>query len=159
MLLGEALSRAGRKTEGLREYAKGLEMLQPGANFLKLLDEHPAFQTTDSDLRANPILAEKHFGQGLHLYREGRIVEAESQFKQAIDYFDKDARYWYWIGLSQIEQPSRVKREAVVYSWEQASRLESNSRPSTDQVNQSLERIQGQRRVLLDSYRSRSVAP
>ena len=159
MLLGEALSRAGHRTEGLREYAKGLEMLQPGANFLKLLDEHPAFQTTDSDLRANPILAEKHFGMGLHLYREGRPIEAESQFKQAIDYFDKDARYWYWIGLCQLEQPSRAKRESVAFSWEQASRLESNSRPNTDEVNRSLERIQGPRRVLLDSYRSRSINP
>src|SRR5206468_12367464 len=99
LLLGEALSRAGQRTLGLREYAKGLEVLQPGAQFAKLLDEHPAFQIPDTMLRANPILAEKHFGLGLHLYRERKYVDAESQFRQAIVYFDKDARYFYYLGL------------------------------------------------------------
>jgi hypothetical protein len=157
MLLGEALSRAGQRTEGLKEYAKGLEMLQPGAQFGKLLDEHPAFQVPDAMQRANPILAEKHYGIGLHLYQQRKFAEAETQFKQAVSYFDKDARYLYYLGLCQLEQGSKNKRDAALYSWEQASRLEANSRPNTAEVNLALERIQGSRRVLLDGYRSRTA--
>ena len=156
MLLGEALSRMGMRTEGLREYAKGLELIQPGAQFSKLLDDHPAFQVPDAALQANPILAEKHYGIGLHLYHERQYGEAEKQFKQAVNYFDKDARYFYYLGLTQIEQRTRLKRESALYSWEQAARLESNSRPNTAEVNLALERVQGARRTLLDSYRSRT---
>jgi tetratricopeptide (TPR) repeat protein len=157
MLLGEALSRQGQRTEGLREYVKGLEILYPEAQLSKMLDEHPAFSVPDAAQRLNPLLAEKLYGIGLHFFHLKRYAEAEEQFRQAISFFDKDARYYYFLGMAQVAQGSRAKRDAAYHAWEQASRLEANSRPSTREVNAALERIQGNRRTLLDSYRAKSA--
>lgn len=153
MLLGEAYSRLGQRTEGLREYAKGLELLNPEIQFSKLLEEHPAFSMpADTFQRANPLLAERHYGAGLHSYHQNRFAEAANEFRQAISYFDKDARYYYFLGLCEFEQG---KRNPAFQAWEQANRLENNSRPSSREVNLALERIQGERRAFLNSYRGK----
>lgn len=157
MLLGEALSRVGQRTEGLREYAKGLELLYPDAQISRLIAEHPAFSVPDALQRANPLLAEKHYGIGLHLYHQQRWSDAEAQFRQAISYYDKDARYYYFLGLTELEQGSVAKRDAAFHAWEQASRLEANSRPTSREVNVALERIQGDRRAFLNNYRVKSA--
>lgn len=157
MLLGEAMTRQGQRTEGLKQYAKGLELLYPASTVTRLLEEHPAFQVPDALARANPLLAEKHYGMGLHFFYDKKYADAEVQFRQAIAYFDKDARYYYFLGLAQLEQHTKIKRDAAYYAWEQASRLEANSRPRSDEVNIALERIQGSRRTLLDSYRAKTI--
>ncbi len=156
-LMGDALSRQGQRTEGLRQYAKGIEILIPDAQVSKLLDEHPAFSVPDAQQRANPLLAEKHYGVGLHLYHQRKFAEAETQFRQAISYFDKDARYYYFLGLSQLEQGTKTKRDASIFAWEQASRLEANSRPTSREINLTLERIQGDRRFLLNAFRAKAT--
>ena len=122
-------------------------MLYPAAQVNKMLEEHPAFQVPDALARAHPLLAEKHYGVGLHLFYEKKHADAEAQFRQAIAYFDKDARYYYFLGLAQLEQKTRTKRDAAYYAWEQASRLEANGRPRSDEVNRAVERVQGARRV------------
>ena len=156
-LKGDAISRQGRRTEGLKEYAKGLELLNPEARLGKLLDEHPAFQTSEGLQHSNPILAEKHYGVGLHLYQERKYGEAETQFQQAIRFFDKDARYHYYLGLCQLEQGGNRKQDAAAKSLEQGGRLEANARPSTVEVNAALERIQGDRRAVINAYRQKSL--
>jgi Flp pilus assembly protein TadD len=157
MLLGEALSRIGQRTEGLREIAKGLEILHPDLPLSKLLDEHPGLSAPETLQRANPLLAEKHYGLGLHHYHEHRFAEAENEFRLAIASFDKDARYFYFLGLAEFEQR---KQSDAFQAWSQAHRLEANSRPTTREINLSLERIQGERRAYLNSYRGKaSTAP
>ena len=110
MLLGEALSRAGRRTEGLREYAKGLEMLQPVATSSSCSTSIPrSRRPTPTPGQPDPRREALRPGTAPLSRRQDR--GAESQFKQAINYFDKDARYHYWLGLCQIERPSRAKRQ------------------------------------------------
>src|SRR5262249_26891967 len=61
LLLGEAYAKMGRRTEGLLEYVKGLELIHPGVatkELARMVQEHPAFQQSDTAARPNPLLAE-----------------------------------------------------------------------------------------------------
>ncbi len=70
MIRGQALSKIGRRTEGMRDYVKGLELLFPGSpsrDLAKLVQEHPAFHQLEAG-RPNPLLAEQFYGKGLELF-------------------------------------------------------------------------------------------
>jgi len=172
-LMGSALSKLGKRTEGLKEYAKGLQLLYPGiesAEINELIASHPAFQQPDSSGVPNPIMAERHFGEGVHLYWKGAsnpksataaqdFKDAEGQFFQAIKYYDKDARYQYFLGMAQIQQKTKAKRDAAIFAFEQGARIEARTVQSnpfaTREINQSLERVQGEMRQLINLYRYR----
>ena len=123
-----------------------------------MIDEHPAFQHPDAANKPNPLLADKHFGNGLHLFWEHQYAQAEAQFKQAMDYFNQDARYAYFLGLAQLAQNTKLKRDQAYFSFEQGARLEAQGRPSIGEINTSLERVQGPIRLLLNDYRFRGGA-
>ncbi len=160
MLLGQALAKQGKRTEGIREYLKGMEMLVPGMagkEIARLIEEHPAFQQPDAAKAPSAYLAEVHFGKGLHLYWSRHFPEAEAHFKQAVGFFGHDARYQYYLGLAQYAQKSKVKRDAAFVSFEEGAKLEANNRPSVSEINASLERIQGDLRQLINSFRTKAV--
>ncbi len=160
LLMGQGFARQGRRTEGLKLYTRGLELVHPGLEsreVTRMVEEHPAFQHPDAANKPNPLLAEKHFGHGLHLYWARQYPEAEVQFKQAIDYFNQDARYVYFLGLAQLAQKSLLKRDQAYYSFERGAQLEAQSRPGIAEINMSLERVQGELRQLLNSYRFKGV--
>jgi tetratricopeptide (TPR) repeat protein len=160
LLVAQALAKQGKRTDALKEYTRGLGLLYPGLEskeVVRMIEEHPAFQHPDAANRPNPILAEKHFGLGLHLYWTNRYPEAETEFKQAIDLFSQDARYFYYLGLSQLGQKSKLKRDQGYYSFEKGAQLEAINRPSIVEINTSLERVQGDDRRLLNTYRNRSA--
>jgi TolA-binding protein len=139
-----------------------MQLLHPGAEskeIARMVEEHPAFQHPDAANKPNPVIAEKQFGQGLHFYSAKRYPEAEAQFKQAIDYFNQDARYYYYLGLSQLAQKSKLKRDQAIYSFEKGAQLEALSRPSVSDINASLERIQGNLRQFLNYFRDRGAVP
>ena len=95
----------------------------------------------------------------MHLYWSQKYVEAEAQFRQSVKYYDKDARYQYFLGFSLLHQRTRQKRDAAIFAFETGARLEAKAvltNPSaTREVNQSLERIQGELRQYLNQYRYR----
>jgi hypothetical protein len=162
LILGSALSRQGKRTEGIKEYAKGLKLLYPGiesTELAKLIAEHPAFQQPDSGGN-DPILAERHFGEGYHLFWAGKYADAEAQFKKAVGLFDKDARFQYFLGLAQYHQKTKAKRDAAYFAWEQGARLEAKAATNpfaVREINASLERVQGNERQLLNSYRYKAA--
>jgi tetratricopeptide (TPR) repeat protein len=159
MIKGEVFAKRGKRGEGILWYVKGLEMFYPGketGEMAKLISEHPAFQQPDTMPRHNPLLAERHFGRGLDYFWQRRYKEAENQFKQAVANYDQDARYLYYLGLARYQQQTKAKREAARYDFGAAAKLEGASRPSSAQVNASLERLQGTLRQVLDRYRARS---
>ena len=162
LILGSALSKQGKRTEGIKEYAKGMKLLYPGIEsdeLAKLINEHPAFQQADAGGN-DPIVAERHYGEGYHLYWAKKYPEAEAQFKKAATLFDKDARYHYFLGLAQYQQKTKAKRDAAFYAWEQGARLETKSATNpfaVREINASLERVQGNERQLLNSYRYKAA--
>lgn len=160
MLLGQALAKQGQRTEGIREYLKGMEMLFPGMaskDMAKLLEEHPAFQQPDAAKAPSAYLAEVQFGKGLQFYWTRQYPQAEVHFKQAAGFYSHDARYQYFLGLAQYAQKSSTKRDAAVYSFEQGAKLEAANRPPVSEVNSSLERIQGDLRKLINTFRAKAI--
>jgi hypothetical protein len=107
-------------------------------------------------------MAERHFGEGMHFYWSKQHAEAERHFQQAIKYYDKDARYQYYLGLAQYAQATQAKRDAAYYSFEQGARLEARTIATNPlavrDINASLERIQGELRQRLNSFRYRASA-
>ncbi|MFO0863099.1 MAG: hypothetical protein U0744_00300 [Gemmataceae bacterium] len=159
-LLGLALSKQGNRTEGLKEYIKGLQLLNPGqstSDLNQLVMEHPAFNQPDSLKRPNPYLAELHFGRGLHHFWEKDYVQAEQEFKQSVTFYESDARYQYFLGMAMLKQKGKAKRDAAYYAFEKGAKLEANNRPSVSDINASLERIQGEPRVFLDRFRTKGI--
>ncbi len=160
LLLGQALARQGKRTEGLREYMKGMELMYPGMaskEMAKLIEEHPAFQQADASRAPSAYLAEVHFGKGLHLYWSRQYPKAEAEFKQAAGFYPQDARYQYFLGLAQYAQQSKVKRDAANYSFEQGAKLEAENRPPVSEINASLERIQGDLRKMINEFRAKAI--
>jgi tetratricopeptide (TPR) repeat protein len=153
MILGQALSKSGKRTEGMKEYVRGLQLLFPGAasrDLAKLLEEQFAIQQSEAPA-TNPALAEQLYGKGLNLFWARSYAEAESKFKEAAEHYP-DARYQYFLGLSLLNQ---AKRTAADAAFQQGARLESANRPGMGEVNASLERIQGPTRTFVDSFRQK----
>jgi hypothetical protein len=160
LLLGQALTKQGDRTEGLKMYTKGMELAYPSTStkdLSNLVDHHPAFQQAErGGGPPDSFVAERNFGKGLHLFWAADYPAAEAEFLKALAHNKEDARYEYFVGLSQLLQATRSKREAARYHLEQGARLEAEHRPGPVIVNASLERLQGQLRYVLDEYRQKS---
>jgi hypothetical protein len=168
LLKGSALSKLGKRTEGLKEYSQGLKLIYPGLEtkeMTELIQDHPAFQQPDVSTTPNPLMAERHFGEGIHYYWSKEYLQAEAQFRQAVKYYDKDARYYYYLGLAQLQQKTKSKRDAAIYSFEQGALLEAKmasiNPDSVREINAGLERIQGELRQYLNTfrYKAKSAEP
>ena len=70
LALGKVLSKQGKRTEGLKAYAKGLGLIHPDLStkeLKELIDQHPAFQQPDTAGVQNPLMSERYFGGRLAL--------------------------------------------------------------------------------------------
>jgi hypothetical protein len=99
---------------------------------------------------ADPEGSERHYSAGVRYYWLRRYADAERELQRAIGANDGDARYGYYLGLAQLAQG---QRESAVDSFRRAGRLEQDQRPSRELVSESLERVQGRERGLLNRYR------
>ena len=106
-------------------------------------------------LTLDPQLADAHNNLGVLYDRMGRPTEAEEEFKKAVSFFDQDARYQYFLGLSRLQQKTKAKQSAAFYDFEQGARLEAANRPHRTVVNASLERVQGELRQTLNGFRQK----
>jgi tetratricopeptide (TPR) repeat protein len=158
ILLGGAQAKLGKKTEGLRNFVKGLELINPGMgikDLAKIIESHPAFYQPDVVLQSNPVQAERNFGKGLEFFWAKKYEKAEDEFKNAVGMFDQDARYRYFLGMSRYLQNTKEKKMQAEVDFEQGARLEGNRKPGAREINSSLERIQGELRRVLNSYREK----
>jgi tetratricopeptide (TPR) repeat protein len=162
LILGKVYTLQGKKTEGLKEYVIGLQLLYPGLatkDLSRMIETHPAFQQPDSQVRPNVASASRHYGRGLERFWNRRYEQAEEEFRQAVANDPEDARYRYFLGLARYLQNSKAKREAAVYDFEQAATLERFNRPESVAVNASFERLPYSLRQMLNNYRQRSTTP
>ncbi len=104
----------------------------------------------------NPALAESHFGNGVHLYFEGKYPQAEGQFLKAIFYHKNDARYHYFLGLARHAQKSQSKEILAEHSIKAGAFLEIQDLPTSREINLSLERVQGPLRQYLNGIKARA---
>ncbi|MFL5328808.1 MAG: tetratricopeptide repeat protein [Gemmataceae bacterium] len=95
---------------------------------------------------------DRSFAQGLSAYRQGQLNEAERAFSTAIRQNDRDARYWYFLGLTRL---SLGKSEQAADDLRQGAERERRNLPHSGAVDQSLERLPIQARLAIDQYRTR----
>jgi tetratricopeptide (TPR) repeat protein len=101
----------------------------------------------------NRMLAEEHYEAGHQAYWQGNYKAAAREFDKAIREAgqpSRDARYLYYLGLARFQQGDEQEaREA----FQQASTIERDHSIQRPAVNGALERVQGQARAILDTYR------
>jgi tetratricopeptide (TPR) repeat protein len=149
----QALAIKGLWTKALTTYVDGLRPLlsRDHADGLKMLVEsHPALSRPTSQTVANPLEAEKHYATGLRWYFDRKYGNAEQEFKAAVEQDGRDARYYYFLGLSRLLQD---KRRDAMADFEEGAMLERKNRPPSGAVNDSLERVQGALRQQLNAVR------
>jgi hypothetical protein len=153
----QALAIKGRWTLALQTYAEGIRPLVPreyGNGLLFLVRNHPRLKRPDSLRVPNPMEAEKHFAAGLNFYFERDYANAEKEFLLTVENDSTDARYYYFLGLSRLAQN---KRRDANDDFDQGAALEHLNRPSPAAVSESLERIQGPERRIVNDVRDRPV--
>jgi tetratricopeptide (TPR) repeat protein len=154
----EALLILGRSRDALKLYTEWLrkenKMRAPYAQTLKRIIEANRCLARP-DTTPNPLVAENYWGNGLRAFFAGRYAEAEEQFLAAVDADEEDARYFYFLGLSQLAQ-GKQKDAKENFAEGAAVERKNGSRVA---VNASLERVQGSLRRILDEERNRVPVP
>lgn len=154
LIKGMALARKGEWTKGLQQYTEGLRrLIKPdyAEGLFYLVDHHPAFTLPDALRVPDPVQAEKHYATGLKLYFAGQYPQAEDEFMEAYRNNSQDARYLYFLGLSRLSQ--RGKRGEAIDNFQRGWLLERQAKPNSAAVGAALERVQGEARQVLNSYR------
>lgn len=159
MAWGEAISRLGQRTAGLKMFVEGLKKVYPEEStqrLQKLIDDHPAFEVPDALTRVNPALAEKYFSKGVLAYRDGNFLQSEGYFKQSLMYNSKYATYHYFLGLAQLAQKTEKKSRDAAAHFEEGTKYELLDLPPRDEINFALEPSRGADRMVLERARERS---
>jgi len=149
----QALAIKGRWNLALQVYVEGIRPMLPREYYdglLYLIRNDPRLKQPVSVRVPNPLAAEKHFAAGLNFYFDGDYINAERSFLLTIENDSQDARFFYFLGLSRLALNRR--REAYA-DFNQGVLLERLNRPASVAVDQSLERIQGPARCILNEFR------
>ena len=154
LLKAQALAVKGLWTQALNSYVTGLQPhlsreLMAGLRYL--VENHPMQRRPDRLTVPQPMQGEKLFAVGLNRFFARDYAGAEKDFTRAIENFDRDARYHYFLGLARLRQGKRGAME----DFEQAAKLELQGWPARTAVDASLERIQGRPRNLINEARER----
>ncbi len=164
MIQGKALTKQGRHTEGVMLYTEGLKILnkndESAKELTQLLSKHPGLQPAgeSADGGADPVKADLFYNQGLTAYWNVDHRRAEQMFQKAVQAYSLDARYYYWLGLSQLAQQTREKRDFSAVNFERGAKLETANRPTMTEINASLERVQGELRQYINTFRPQTIA-
>jgi len=142
---------------GTKLAAKDAELVQ------RLQQKDQQYQQTISDVRAGAAVplnsaellardrAAQAYGRGVDFYFTNQFIAAEASFALAASLDQNDARYWYFLGLSRT-MLGRADAEA---SFRKGADQERRSQPSSQTIDDSLERVQGSVRQTLSGYRPR----
>ncbi len=141
-----AADAAKLKTENAR-LAQELETVKDIAAAIKIGSAGPTGPALKPDVGK---IADRHYGDALaNLYR-GRLMEAESGFRKAIQFKSDDARFHYLLGV--VLWSSGHQKEAEE-AFKKGQELELAGSPDRRTVSEALERIQGAARHAVNAYR------
>jgi hypothetical protein len=150
----QALALKGLHNEALQTYVKGLEPLlsrDQAEGLMSLIKNHPGMKRPEIQSVPDPFEAERRYTVGQGQYFDRRYADAEKNFLAAIRSYGQDARYFYYLGLTQLAQNKPEARLA----FQQGAILERENRPARDQVSKALERVQGAVRRILNEARDK----
>ncbi len=157
VLRARVLALRGDWTEALRELARpgsaGKPLPAEYADELHyVVSHHPLFHRPAPVEEPDRLGADRCFNLGVAQYVARSYAEAEESLALAVRHHRDDARHWYYLGLAQL---ARGKPHLAADSFRQGARLEKRGLPQTADVVRSLERVQGEPRRVLNSYRKR----
>jgi hypothetical protein len=153
IIRADALASMRRYTDALQEYEKGVRLLKVLPREYddvldRIIKNHPSLRT-DVVRSTDPELGNRRFDEGLQFFFDGKHARAEKAFVTALDNA-RDARYLYYLGLTRWLQG---KKSEAADDFKAAALLERQSRPAPRIISDSLERVQGEPRSVLNEYR------
>lgn len=113
----------------------------------------PSGTTVTTSAKISPpdiTVAEKYYSTGLTHFWSSEYAAAEKDFATAIRFYNDDARFFYYLGLSCWQEG---KQTEAIEAFQKGNALELQSRPSSPMINATFERIQGAARKALDRER------
>ena len=151
----DALAKLGKYNEALREYSEGIKNLKVlpaeyDGVLESILKTHPALKAPESVGRAEPRKAARAFDRGYGQYFSGRLDQAEAEFTKAIRADEEDARFHYFLGLTLMAKGDTSSAEV---EFTKGRGYESQGKPSGKAISESLERVQGGSRQVVNRYR------
>ncbi len=96
--------------------------------------------------------AARDYNSGVSAYQFRNYTGALAALESAVKLNSADARYWYYLGLTQWELGKPDEARAA---FKKGSDLEGRNKPNAALVGEALERIQGNARRELTLYRNR----
>ena len=132
------------------------EAAQPAKEAARQGQTHPIAAVYLAPLDLNglrPKDAGRLYGKGYNLFWRGEYADALRHFEAAVSLRNDDARYLYYQGLSQLVLGRKSLADA---SMSQAAQLEARRSSQQDRVARALERLQGQLRLRVESFRNGS---
>jgi tetratricopeptide (TPR) repeat protein len=154
LVLARVNANEGEWSKALQNYSAGLKhLIRPdyAEGLSWVVDNHPLMKMAESRQPPDPLLAEQYYNNGLRFYQAGKFEEAEKEFTRAVLNSGLDARFRYYLGLSQL--PQQGKRDLALESFRVGARTEEQGQPSRSQINAALERVQGDARTTLNRFR------
>lgn len=94
--------------------------------------------------------AARDYNAGVIAYQARDFSKSLASLESAVKLDAADARYWYYLGLSQWELGQTSKSQV---SFKKGSDLEGRNKPNAALIGDALERIQGNARKELNRYR------
>jgi hypothetical protein len=104
-----------------------------------------------SSLQADDALLEQLYGSGVHAYNQGDFLTANTALSAAIKGGTNDPRAYYFRGLTYLKLGRDPEAKA---DFRAGAELEVGDSADVYPVNQSLERVQGRSRQVLEQYRT-----
>jgi TolA-binding protein len=95
---------------------------------------------------------EQSFAKGMTSYRRGDLASAEQHFTAAIASYDRDARYYYFRGLTRLALGRSTDADADL---QQGAQRERRNLPNAAEIDRVLERMPMDVRATLNRYRGR----
>lgn len=110
------------------------------------------FFTASSIAGANDLTStvEKYYGQGAHAINAGNFFEAIQAFDAAEAAGSRDPRSYFLRGVAYLRSNDSVKADA---DFEKAAELEWSERALGYNIGEALQRIQGNERARIESFR------
>jgi len=101
-------------------------------------------------LSAQDAVLRQMYGSGVHAFFAYDYQQAYADLTAAIDAGSTDPRCYYFRGLTYLQLG---RDDEAAMDFEQGARLESQDTNKFYDVSRALERVQGQRRLLIEQYR------
>ncbi len=154
-VIAQALLVKGQHTKALVMYVESLRPTLHKEQYdtlREIIRSHPLLRQNESDVVNDTLKADRFYLTGREQYNDRNWAGAEKSFRAAVEAYDQDARYYYFLGLARLAQGEKDTASL----FRKGAKLESENRPKSVIIDRDLETVQGVPRRILDEARRTS---